>query len=53
MYFVNYVNAEHCDGERELECDGCASACRAAGAAQLVQRGWCGLNYVVKCEKVD
>ena len=22
------MNAQHCGGERELECDGCASACR-------------------------
>ena len=27
---------EHCGGERELECDGCASACRAAGVGWLV-----------------
>ena len=26
------MNAQHCGGERELECDGCASAWRAAGA---------------------
>ena len=30
------MNARHCGGERELECDGCASAWRAAGAARLV-----------------
>ena len=29
------MNAEHCGGEHELECDGCASACRAAGVARL------------------
>ena len=40
------VNAQHCGGERELECDGYASACRAAGAVRLVRRGWCGLTHV-------
>ena len=54
------MNAQHCGGERELEWDGCANACRAVGAARLVQsgwcraagaarlvrRGWCGLNHV-------
>ena len=38
------MNAEHCGGERELECDGCASACRMAGVARLVRRGWCGAD---------
>ena len=33
------MNAQHCGYERELECDGCASAWRAAG---VVRRGWCG-----------
>ena len=36
------MNAQHCGGERELEWDGCANACRAADAVRLVQSGWCG-----------
>ena len=29
------MNAQHCGGERELECNGCASACGVVGAARL------------------
>ena len=36
------MNAQHCGGKRELECDGCTSVCRAAGVVWLVRRGWCG-----------
>ena len=42
------MNAQHCGDERELECDGCASTCRVAGAVQLVRCGWCGATALLR-----